>query len=153
MTITVKPAGKEDLEALYRIERECFTFEAFTKEQIAFLLESPRSVSLVALVNDEIAGFIIGVIYDWKKEKMGHVFTIDVAVKHRRKGVGLRLLRDLEQRFRERGVNSCYLEVRIDNEAAQRLYRAYGYEEVRRLKDYYGKGIHGIQLRKLLANR
>jgi len=151
MAIRVKLASKEDLEVLHKIERECFTFEAFTKEQIAFLLENPSSVGLVALVGCEIAGFIIGVIYKMGEEKVGHVVTLDVATKHRRKGVGLRLLRDLERKLKERGVGCCYLEVRVDNKAAQRLYQALGYEQVRRLKNYYGRGVHGIQLRKLIA--
>jgi len=90
-------------------------------------------------------------IYDWGREKIGHVVTLDVALKHRRKGVGMKLLKYLELKFKEKSVDSCYLEVRADNEAAQQLYRSLGYKQVRILKDYYGRGIHGIQLKKLLA--
>jgi len=151
MSMSIKPANKKFLDAIYEIERECFTFEAFTKDQIAFLLDNPSSVSLVALVNNEIAGFIIGLIYDWGREKIGHIVTLDVALKHRRKGVGMKLLKDLELKFKEMGVDSCYLEVRADNKAARRLYRSLGYKRVRTLKDYYGRGVHGIQFKKLLA--
>lgn len=152
MSIIIEKARIADLEALYEIERECFDREAFTKEQIAYLLENPNSVSLIAQVNNEIAGFIIGLIYDRNEMRTGHVYTIDVAIKHRRMGVGLRLLNELERIFIDRGVKICNLEVRLDNVAARRLYRKHGYTEVERLKDYYFRGVHGVRLVKILLS-
>lgn len=151
LSITIHQATVDDLEALYRIERECFTIEAFTKEHIAYFLESSNAVSLIAQVNDEIAGFIIGLIHDYGKTRTGHVYTIDVAVKYRRMGVGVRLLEELEQIFIRRRVTLCYLEARLDNVAARELYRKHGYTEVERLKDYYSKGAHGVRLVKKLS--
>ena len=150
MSLTVKPATIGDLENLHKIERECFTIEAFTKEQITRLLKSSRTVSLVAWINGEVAGFIIGAIENLDETKAGHVYTLDVAVKHRRKGVGLRLLRKLENIFAEKSVKTCYLEVRLNNVAARKLYRKQGYTEVAPLADYYYKGIHGVRLEKIL---
>jgi len=146
----VKLATIGDLENLHKIERECFTIEAFTKEQITRLLKSPRTVSLVAWINREVAGFIIGSIENLDGTKAGHVYTLDVAVKHRRKGVGLRLLKGLEDIFAKKSVKTCYLEVRLDNMAARELYRRQGYTEVAPLTDYYYKGIHGVRLEKIL---
>lgn len=151
MAITIQRATIKDLETLYQIERECFTLEAFSKEHLAYLLQNPNTLSLVAHVNGEIAGFIIGLIHRHDKMITGRVYTIDIAVKHRRKGVGLILLNELEQKFLKRGVESCYLEVRVDNVAARQLYRKHGYVEVKKLKHYYG-GIHGIRLKKKLES-
>lgn len=150
LSITVKIATINDLENLHKIERECFTIEAFTKGQMTRLLESPHAVSLVAWVNGDVAGFIIGSIEKIDKTKAGHVYTLDVAVKHRRRGIGLRLLNELEGVFAKKGVKICYLEVRLDNVAARELYRKQGYTEVAPLTDYYYKGIHGIRLEKKL---
>ncbi|NIR86675.1 ribosomal protein S18-alanine N-acetyltransferase [Candidatus Bathyarchaeota archaeon] len=150
MSVSIQQATVNDLETLYEIERECFTIEAFTKEQIAYLLQNSNCVSLVAQIDDEIAGFIIGLTYLGNKVRIGHIYTIDVAVKHRRKGIGLRLLQELERIFAEKGVETCYLEVRIDNVAARELYRKQGYTETGRLKGYYPKGVHGVNLKKKL---
>lgn len=150
LSITVQRATINDLERLYQIERECFTIEAFGKGHIAYLLQNPNTLSLVAHVNGEIAGFIIGLIHRHDKMITGRVYTIDVAVKHRRKGVGLRLLNELEQKFLKKGVKICYLEVRLDNVAAVELYRKHGYVEVEKLKHYYGR-IHGVRLKKKLG--
>lgn len=148
--IAIKRATLNDLETLYRIERECFSIEAFTKTEMAHLLEVPNAVSLVARVDDEIVGFTIGLIHDHDRIRAGHVYTIDVAIRHRRRGVGLRLLRELEQIFTKRGVKICYLEARLDNVAARELYRKHGYAEARTLRDYYSRGTNGIKLVKRL---
>ena len=150
MPITVKRTTIRDLETLDRIERECFTSEAFTKRHIAFLLENPYSISLAAWENNKIAGFIIGSIQNSNGTQIGHVYTLDVAVEHRRKGIGLKLLSELERVFMEKGVKSYCLEVRIDNLAARKLYHKQGYTEVKQLKDYYSKGINGVLLVKKL---
>jgi ribosomal protein S18 acetylase RimI-like enzyme len=138
------------LETLFEIERECFTLEAFTKQQMAFLLENPHNISLTAWKNNMIAGFIIGLIQNSNETRIGRVYTLDVAVKHRRKGIGLKLLNELEQLFIEKGVKNSYLEARTDNVAARELYDKHGYTEVKQLKDYYSKGVHGILLVKRL---
>jgi len=149
LSVTIQRATINDLETLYQIERECFTIEAFSKEHIAYLLQNPTTLSLVAHVNGEIAGFIIGLIHRQEKTITGRVYTIDVASKHRRKGVGLKLLNELERIFVKRGVKTCYLEARADNVAALELYRKRGYVEVEKLKKYY-RGIHGVRLKKKL---
>jgi len=152
LSITIRRATVNDLDTLCKIERECFTVEAFTKEQIKLLLDNPNAVSLIALVkNDEIAGFIIGLIRYHNKTRTGHVCTIDVAVEFRRRGVGLKLLSELEQVFAGVGVKACYLEARVDNVAARELYRKQGYMEVERLKNFYRAGVHGVLFVKRLS--
>jgi len=135
--LTVKPATTHDLDVLHEIETECFTIEAFPKEQIARLLENPNTVSLGAWTHEEVAGFIIGSIEDLDETKAGHVYTLDIAVEHRRQGIGLRLLTELERIFAAKGVEMCYLEVGVDNVAARELYRK-----------HYHKGVHGVRLVK-----
>ena len=150
MSITIQQAAINDLETLYQIERECFTIEAFNKQHITYLLENPSAISLVAKINNTIAGFIIGLIHRHDERITGRIYTLDVAVTYRRKGVGLKLLDEIERIFAKRGVKTCYLEVRKDNVAALELYRKRGYAEVKELKDYY-KGAHGVRLKKKIG--
>jgi len=150
MPLKIEQAKLNDLDTLYRIEKECFTSEAFTREHIGYLLESPNAVSLVARANHEIFGFIVGMIENYGRVKVGHVYTIDVALKYRRAGVGLRLLDELEHVFLERGAKTSYLEVRIDNKAARELYRKKGYIELEPLENFYARGRHGLRMKKEL---
>lgn len=150
MSIRVRKANSADLETLLGIERECFTIEAFTKSQMMNLLKNPNAVGLIAKVNNEVAGFTIGLIERHGRTKIGHVYTIDVATKHRRKGIGLRLLNELENILVDKGIKTFYLEVRVDNEAARKLYRKQGYTELEPLENFYSYGVHGIRLKKEL---
>lgn len=150
MQITMEPADLRNLEELLRIERECFTIEAFTKKQIAGLLRNPNAVGFLARVDGEISGFIIGIVEDYGTDKVGHVYTVDVAVKHRGRGIGVKLLNEMENAFLKRGAKTSYLEVRVDNQAARRLYRKQGYVEIESLDDFYSAGIHGLRLKKQL---
>lgn len=153
MVISTEPVNPDDLDDLWRIERECFTKEAYSRQQIASLLENQNAVDLVARVNGEIAGFVIGGIEDFRGRLVGHVYTIDVAVKHRRKGVGKQLLNDIEKVFVNHSVEVIYLEVRANNQAARRLYETQGYRAVEAMENYYSKGIHGLRMIKYLKSR
>jgi len=150
MPVTIEDASIQHLDRLYEIEMECFENEAFTRHQIAYLLTDYNSIGLVAKVNDKIVGFIIGRIYVERKLVVGHILTIDVAPKHRRKGVAQGLLQEIERIFREKGVEVCYLEAREDNIAALKLYQKSGYRKIGRLKNYY-KNAHGLYLKKVLT--
>jgi ribosomal-protein-alanine N-acetyltransferase len=104
----------------------------------------------VARINGENAGFITGLIEQHGKSRIGHIYTIDVAPKYRRIGVGLRLLEEIERDFTEAGVKTCFLEVRFNNLAARKLYQKHGYKELGKLENYYARGVHGIRLKKKL---
>lgn len=150
MLAKIEKASIEHLDRLCDIEMKCFETEAFTKQQIACLLIDSDSVIFVSKVKDEIVGFVIGKTCMDKKPAAGQILTIDVSSKHRRKGIGQRLLQEIERTFKDKGVKICYLEVRENNFVALSLYQKLGYKKVGRLENYYGNA-HGIRLRKALA--
>jgi ribosomal-protein-alanine acetyltransferase len=150
VSIAIREALTKDVETLYRIEQECFTREAFTKGYIAHLLQRTDSISLIAEVEGKTVGFAIALIRTKRNKKVGHIFTVDVTPKTRKRGIGLRLLTELERALKGRGTTKSYLEVRVDNTAARELYRKLGYAEIGRLKDYYGLDKDGIVMKKTL---
>lgn len=150
MKVTVEDASLQHLDNLCEIEGECFDREAFTRQQMTHLLTDYNSVGLIAKVDGKIVGFIIGMIYFDRSSSVGHILTIDVLPAYRRRGIGQRLLVEMENIFKSKGVKTCRLEVREDNTAALHLYKKLGYEIAAKLKNYYGK-VHGIYLRKNLT--
>jgi len=150
MRITIENASPQHLNTIWEIEKKCFEAEAFTKQQIVQLLTDPNSICLVAKLDRQIVGFIIGTIYRERKALSGHILTIDVLPTHRRKGIGLRLLQEIEKIFKEKNIKTCCLEVREDNTAALKLYKKLGYVQVGKLKMYY-LNANGIYLRKVLT--
>jgi ribosomal-protein-alanine N-acetyltransferase len=150
MTVTIEDASIRHLDKLYEIETECFEKEAFTRKQISQLLTEYNSISLIAKVDDKIVAFAIGRAYVDRNALNGHILTLDVSPRHRREGVGQRLLKEIERIFKEKGAQACYLEVREGNAAALGLYLKFGYEKIGRLRNYYGNA-HGIYLKKILV--
>jgi ribosomal-protein-alanine acetyltransferase len=150
MAITIETASVRHLERLCEIETECFKKEAFTKRQIASLLSDYNSIGLVAKEDGKIIGFIIGIVCIERNELAGHILTIDVSLSHRRRGIGLNLLQEIEETFRKKEVRISYLEVREDNVQALRLYEKNGYKKIGRLVHYYGDA-NGLYLRKDLV--
>ena len=152
MRIITRKAGIDDLVELYKIELECFGHEAFAESLFAYFLTSPDFVNLVAEVGAEIAGFVISSVQHYNNQAIGHVLTLNVSGGHRRRGIGLALLCELERILVEDGVEACCLEARADNAAALRLYKKQGFMVVESLEDYYGEGVHGLRLKKDLRH-
>jgi ribosomal-protein-alanine acetyltransferase len=148
MSFEIDAAALEDLDALQEIEEECFNEEAFTRDHLTNLLKTQNAISLRAKVDNKIVGFAIGLIEISGKVRAGHIFTVDVVPGHRRRGIGLRLVDELEHVFLENGVRTIYLEVRKDNKAALELYCKKGYSEIQKLKNYYSKGAQGLRMKK-----
>ena len=149
MQITIEDASVKLLDKLYEIEKHCFEKEAFTKQQIAYLLTDYNAIGLAARVNGEITGFVIGRIDIVRNVPFGHILTVDIAPSYRRKGIAQKLLHDIEVIFKEKGAKECRLEVREDNAAAVNLYQKLGYKKMGKLEKYYGDA-HGLYLKKTL---
>ena len=69
--------------------------------------------------------------------KMGHILNIAVDTSHRRRGLGTRLMEEIESRFRERNATRVTLEVRESNTSARSFYQSRGYAETGRVRAYY----------------
>jgi ribosomal-protein-alanine acetyltransferase len=147
--LKIETATIKLLDKLYEIEKQSFGQEAFTKQQIAYLLTDYNAIGLAARMDGEIVGFAIASVDVGRSLAFGHILTIDVSPLHRRKGIAEQLLQKIEELFKEKGVKECRLEVREDNIAAINLYQKLGYKKVGKLEEYY-KDAHGLYLRKTL---
>jgi len=150
--VAIRPVTAKHLQNLADLERECFTAEAYTKRQIRDLLESPNAIAFLAKIDADITGFVISLVEDFEGTKLGHIVTIDVAVKHRRKGIGSTLLKAAEGALAQRSVRAVYLEVRADNTSALQLYGKQGYVKTQILENYYSSGIRAVRMMKQLKS-
>ena len=149
MEVKIEDASLKYLDKMVEIEKQCFTTEAFSRQQISYLLTDYNTISLIAKINSEIAGFIILQLETLDDAVFGHIITLNVASNFRRLGVAQKMLQECEVLLKSRGISECRLEVRQDNHAAIKLYEHLGYVEVGMLEHYYGKK-HGLYLKKNL---
>jgi ribosomal protein S18 acetylase RimI-like enzyme len=127
-----------DFADLYAIEEVCFQPPLrFGRRYMRRLIDNPASATWIAEDQDKMTGFAI---VEWTLEP-GHptayIQTLEVSPKHRRKGIGLELLRRLEGSARSAGTSLIWLHVEEGNESAIRLYRAEGYQLKGRHEHYY----------------
>ena len=149
MEIKIETASMRLIDKLFQIEEQCFDEEAFTKQQISYLLTDYNTVALVANVNNDVTGFIITQLELDSDRLYGHIITINVAAAYRRKGIGTRMLSEIETILKQKGIAEIQLEVREDNSAALKLYQKNGYRRIGKLENYYGRK-HGLHLKKTL---
>jgi ribosomal-protein-alanine acetyltransferase len=147
MEVRVEDASIKYLDKLYELERQCFTKEAFSKQQIAYLLTDYNTIGLIAKVNGEVAGFVITQVEVEEDTVFGHIITINVATSARRKGIATRLLFETENILKTRGIQQIRLEVRHDNSPAIKLYKHLGFKEIAKLDGYYGND-YGLYFQK-----
>jgi ribosomal protein S18 acetylase RimI-like enzyme len=147
MDIHIDAASLKDLQAMVELEQQCFTSEAFSRQQLSYLLKAYNSINLTAKVNGELAGFVILQLENQENIVFGHIVTLNVAMLFRRIGVAQKLLSECEAMLKLHGVTECRLEVRKTNSAALNLYKQLGYIEVGVLEKYYDNE-HGLYLKK-----
>lgn len=80
---------------------------------------------------------IVGFAGLWIMLDEAHITTIGIAPDHRRRSLGELLFVRLVDEAVRRGARWVTLEVRVSNEAAQTLYRKYGFEIQGTRRNYY----------------
>ncbi len=92
---------------------------------------------IVAESRDGLVGFLLGVV---ERAYEARILILAVDENARGHGVGTRLVRLFEERFRNRGIRRLNLEVRVTNDSAIRLYERLGFERRKILAEYYADG-------------
>ena len=107
------------------------------------LIKTASAATWIAEEDGTMVGFAI---VEWSVEPgnaVAYIQTIEVAPAFRRQGVGLDLLRHIEDSARGAGATEIWLHVDARNDAAAGLYRRRGYVNEGRQEHYYGKGRAG----------
>jgi [ribosomal protein S18]-alanine N-acetyltransferase len=116
------------------VERELFGIEAWSSSTFrSELADKETRYYLVATEDDRVVGYAGLAILAHE----AHVLTIGVSVRHQGRGIGTALLRNLLAEADRRGASSVLLDVRVDNEAAQRIYQRHGFRPIGVRRGYY----------------
>jgi len=112
----------------------------------SLLRELPEAF-IVAEVDDKVIGYIMCKIEfgfsNFRKlgfVKKGHVVSVAVFDQHRGKGIGKALMLEGINGVLSRKSDEIYLEVRVSNTQAIRMYQRLGFQIKSRLRSYYRDG-------------
>ena len=96
-------------------------------------IKAKNANAIVAVEENEIAAFAVMRYSD--EEARLNLFAVHP--KHRRKGIGTRMIKWLEDAALTNGTGVVYLETRLSNEAARKFYKSLGYKVIQRIPGYY----------------
>ncbi|PSJ79626.1 ribosomal protein S18-alanine N-acetyltransferase [Neisseria iguanae] len=128
----IRPATSADCVALAQINASDNPSQ-WSARQFESAIESPSETVLVNETDGRISGFIVWQSVCGESE----LHLIATAPDFRRQGIAAALLAQWFQTASSQQVTRLFLEVRAGNQAAQTLYRKYGFAEYGRRKNYY----------------
>jgi ribosomal-protein-alanine N-acetyltransferase len=131
--VTVRRLAPQDVDAVVAIEAEAFS-SPWSRETFLGLIDRP---GLELLVLDDREAGVIGYAVLWCILDQGELANMAVKPSFRGRGLGAFLLSRVLETARERGIETVYLEVRVTNERALRLYSRFGFSEVGVRRAYY----------------
>ena len=130
----VRRADESDISILSMLAEE-FMPQGSTREKrkeiLRHILKNPDYELLVAELDGKIAGFIDQwIIHDFAHgAKLSYIQNLYITSKHRKKGVGSRLLEEIIRSAENKGVLEIHVVTEFENEAAINLYRKHGLAE------------------------
>ena len=142
----IRAADVHDLDALYELEELCFAERRFQKDHLLYILKNPRASTFVY----EDQG-VLGSLMLLDEPSVTRVLSVGVHPRHRRQGIGARLMSVVERTAREKHRSEVRLEVNVKNAGALAFYKALGYEVVARLPRYYSWGDDAFAMSKPVA--
>lgn len=127
----IRRADESDISMLLTLAEEFMPEEATREKRMEILrkaLKDPDYELLVAEVDGEIAGFIDQwVIQDFAHgAKLSYIQNLYVIQKHRRKGVGSRLIQEITRSAKNKGASEIHVVTEFENKPAINLYRKHG---------------------------
>ncbi len=134
MTIKIRAMTLEDVPAVVEIDRMSFSLP--WPEQ-TYRYEVSGNAVARCLVAETAEGQIAAMVVSWLVVDELHIATFATHRDFRRQGIGSELLAAALQDGRLLGMQRAFLEVRASNEAAQALYRRFGFEATGIRSKYY----------------
>lgn len=137
------PMTEAHVAQVAALEAQCFSLP-WTRELMENELTNPLSLWLVAVLGDQVAGYV------GSQQVMDEadVMNLAVAPAFRRQGIGSALLAELERRLAQHGTAWLTLEVRASNEGAIALYEGRGYRQAGRRPRYYSRPVEDALILK-----
>ncbi len=134
MKVSIRKMTLEDVPVVARLDHMSFSLPW---PEYAFYYEIKDNSAARCFVAETDAGQVVGMVISWVILDELHIATLAVHPDYRRQGIGEQILEAALRDGRQVGTRYALLEVRVGNEAAQNLYRKFGFKVVGRRRRYY----------------
>jgi ribosomal-protein-alanine N-acetyltransferase len=136
VSVVLRPMVRDDVHAVAALEEALFGAEAWSPELLATeLTTDPASRYYIVADDDGVIAGYAGLLA--QPGGQADVLTLAVAEHRWGEGIGGALLDGLLTEAGRRGCTDIFLEVRVDNDRAQLLYRRRGFTDIGIRRAYY----------------
>ena len=129
--LEIRQLAYVDLPQVIAIERRAFP-TPWSLAMFVLELSKPAGISLAAVIEDRIVGYVVCSRYD----TVWHVMNVAVDDRLLRQGIATTLMERLFE-LADRPNEQYTLEVRTSNDPAIRLYESFGFRAAGRRRAYY----------------
>ena len=147
--MTVRDWKYEDILKIAELEKEIFCDEAWSFKTLATTFELTNFIGILCEDGGDIAGYG-GVTVAADSADIGN---IAVAENYRGCGIGTNLLQKLCEKAKMRGAKKVFLEVRVSNSSALKMYLKCGFVGAYARTRYYPDGEDCLVMVKKLSSR
>lgn len=141
----IRYASQKDVALLLKMDEEIFP-DAWTEAMWQSELGRQDATCLILEIDGVAVGFAVTTVLFEDAE----LPKIAVLQEQRGLGLGKTLLNALEKEAKMRGATAMFLEVRVGNISARKLYETGGYEKLRVRLKYYPDGEDALEMKKTL---
>ena len=131
--VTIRVFRPGDAAAVTMILRQAPEAANWPEQGYREALHWPGVLALVSEDDGQVTGFILGRQVGDESE----ILNLAVTAVGRRRGQGAALLKAALDKFRSRGVNRVFLEVRESNQTGIAFYEEHDFSKTRRRARYY----------------
>jgi ribosomal-protein-alanine N-acetyltransferase len=134
--LDITPMTAAHLDQVLFIERNSFVSTSWSRESFyAEITQNKYAYYIVARFKEST--MIIGYGGIWIVLDEAHITTLAVHPCHRRAGTGTIILNNLLEKAFLKGAGKIFLEVRVSNQNARKLYEKFNFKVVALRKNYY----------------
>lgn len=146
--MTLLPMTMNDIDEVSELDKLCFSIPW---SRNSFIDELSNKIAHYYVLRDD--DIMIGYCGVWNVAGEGNITNIAVHPDYRRKGCGSMLMERLLTLAKELSLSLLTLEVREGNDAAQALYRKYGFEILGKRPNYYADNRETAYIMTIEFNR
>lgn len=134
--LNIRSVQPQDIFSVIKIAYESLP-ERYNPSIFTMFYECFPQGFLIAEINHKIVGFLIGIKTDNQTAK---ILMLSVNKKHRKNGIGSKMIINFLREMHLLNINKIYLEVRINNLTAINFYKKHGFDIKKKIKNFYQNG-------------
>ncbi|MGD2125058.1 MAG: GNAT family N-acetyltransferase [Desulfobacteraceae bacterium] len=148
--VRIRAARLTDGGFIRQLSGKVFSIYGPYKDRISQWFESGMTMTLIALVDGEPAGFVMTgrLSQDPDIAFLCELLAIAVEPEKQQMGIGQMLIKETEKKAAELGEKRLFLHTATENLAAQKLFSKSGYRPCTIKRKFYPAGQHALMMSK-----